>query len=304
MTRLCSPGRKVWGVHFNIPKPFTTFPAPIHVASEIANQGYCSDGRYRKVETHCIFHYTLRGRGVCRQGKQRWEVTTSHGFLNIINDPSAGYGYPATGTEPWEFVWFGFVGGNVREIVAELIRKNDAPVFHLPPNNALIRRLRCFRAHDGTSFTMTPTAGKRLVDDLFGALAETTRSDARDLVDDPIVEQILGLVTEQTDRNLSVKTMAAELQRSPEHLSRVFHACQGITLQQYIQQQRCLVACHLLKETSLSVKEIATRLRYGNAATFARAFRKTMRISPLVFRKNGIIPLFPPPSLKKMAKGR
>ncbi len=45
------------------------------------------------------------------------------------------------------------------------------------------------------------------------------------------------------------------------------------------------MASRLLKDTNTQVQEIAYKLGYNDASHFARAFRRTVRISPLEYRK-------------------
>ena len=91
----------------------------------------------------------------------------------------------------------------------------------------------------------------------------------------------------------SAKSLATKLGASREHLSRVFRTQRGQTLARHMRQQRMLEACRLLKETSLTTKEIAARLGYTQPANFARLFRGILRLSPQEFRRHGVMPIFP-----------
>jgi len=77
---------------------------------------------------------------------------------------------------------------------------------------------------------------------------------------------------------------------SREHLSRVFKEQTAQTPYQYLQRQKMLEACRLLKETRLTQKEVAFRMGYNVPAHFTRAFTRIMRLTPSRFRAVGIMP--------------
>jgi AraC family transcriptional activator of pobA len=52
-----------------------------------------------------------------------------------------------------------------------------------------------------------------------------------------------------------------------------------------------LLACHLLKKSSLNGKEIAARLGYGQPAHFSRTFKRVTGMNPRRFREVGVIPV-------------
>lgn len=72
---------------------------------------------------------------------------------------------------------------------------------------------------------------------------------------------------------------------NPRRLSRAFRRCLGITLFDYLRQERMRVACRLLCQTSLSVAAIATELGYSSAANFSTAFRASVGQSPSAYRQ-------------------
>ncbi|MEN8255282.1 MAG: AraC family transcriptional regulator [Verrucomicrobiota bacterium] len=80
--------------------------------------------------------------------------------------------------------------------------------------------------------------------------------------------------------------------RIPEALqgkpfSRLFKEMTGVAPGEFIVQHKMTEACHLLKETNLSCKEIAAQLGYGDTAAFSRSFRTDRGMSPMKFRKKG-----------------
>jgi AraC-like DNA-binding protein len=86
------------------------------------------------------------------------------------------------------------------------------------------------------------------------------------------------------DPALSVATLARELNCSASHLSRLFHAESGATLSRHITEARLNNAKNLLKESALSVKEIAWSCGFTDPGYFIRVFRQNHGLTPLEYR--------------------
>jgi len=83
--------------------------------------------------------------------------------------------------------------------------------------------------------------------------------------------------------NLNLNIIAGEACLSPYHLIRVFKAHAGQTPMQYLTAVRMAAALSLLRETSMTVTEVASAVGYGDRAAFFRAFRKHYGRAPSAF---------------------
>ena len=79
--------------------------------------------------------------------------------------------------------------------------------------------------------------------------------------------------------------MAARFYISPYYLSRLFRRVTGQSIVDYINNRRIDAARRLLKNTELSISDIAEQTGFASAAHFRRVFRDVMGISPLQYRK-------------------
>jgi AraC-like DNA-binding protein len=59
----------------------------------------------------------------------------------------------------------------------------------------------------------------------------------------------------------------------------------GVTVFDFLREQRMKEARRLLSETSLEVQAIARELGYGGTANFSTAFRERFGLSPSQFRQ-------------------
>lgn len=85
---------------------------------------------------------------------------------------------------------------------------------------------------------------------------------------------------------LSLETMAQALQSSPVYLSRLMKQELNISFNSYLTQIRIRRATQLLNSTELTIAEIASQVGYETQHYFSTAFKRTVGVSPLQYRKN------------------
>ncbi len=73
---------------------------------------------------------------------------------------------------------------------------------------------------------------------------------------------------------------------SQRHFIRLFASVYNTTPQKYLSNIRLRIACKLLRESNLSITEVALRSGFGDANYFSRVFRKSMDITPSQFRQS------------------
>jgi transcriptional regulator GlxA family with amidase domain len=129
----------------------------------------------------------------------------------------------------------------------------------------------------------------KLIFALFEALMEENET-VPGQTDNPTLRQAVYKINSRLDEPLTVTLLADELRVSRRHLTHLFQSEMGISPYQFIMQQKNLLACRLLKSTTLSVSEIALRVGYATPTHFSRAFQRMLRMPPREFRRNGTIP--------------
>ena len=85
---------------------------------------------------------------------------------------------------------------------------------------------------------------------------------------------------------VTVEDVAAYVGISRSHLFRSFQTYLGKSPKEYLSEYRIKQACHLLKETGLSVSAIAYSVGFENNLYFSKAFKKQKRVSPSEYRKD------------------
>lgn len=86
-------------------------------------------------------------------------------------------------------------------------------------------------------------------------------------------------------KEISLNIIAKASGLTPSYFSALFKKEMGETLSNYIIRYRLDIAKQLLRETRLSISEIASSVGYPDIKYFSRLFKKHMNITPSEFRK-------------------
>ena len=241
---------------------------------------------------HVIFQLTLSGRGVFRRKRDRWDLTPGKAFLCESYDPSVTYLYPRDATEPWRFFFVTFSGDAAVQMVRDLVRESGG-VFDFPIKHPLLGKFASFLGEGRESAVMSLADSWRLVMELLHALliAQDQRHGGRES-DHALIHRAHDLLRDAHGERINVSELASRLNVSREHLTRVFAEATGEPPYRFIMRMRLQQSCNLLKNTDLSVKEIATRMGFGSVSEFCRPFKRQLQLSPTEFRAGGIMPVF------------
>jgi AraC-like DNA-binding protein len=101
---------------------------------------------------------------------------------------------------------------------------------------------------------------------------------------DPRIEAVMRHIDEHLAEGLSRETLAEVAHLSPTRFHYVFMEATGRAPTQYVIERRLAMARDLLGATKLSVKEIAMRCGYRDAARFSGLFKKHLGQSPMGYR--------------------
>ncbi|MCR8633285.1 helix-turn-helix domain-containing protein [Paenibacillus radicis (ex Xue et al. 2023)] len=100
-----------------------------------------------------------------------------------------------------------------------------------------------------------------------------------------ISREIIRMVQEEYDTDLTLEICASRLNYHSSYISRVLKNELGVNFSEYLSQYRLNVAKELLEEGSMKISAIAEKLRYHNPQNFIRYFRKMVGITPGKYRE-------------------
>ena len=284
---------RIWQIQFQVYKPIPSFPFPNELVEEIQTQpSYRHEGKYRKLQLGGQLVCTLKGVGGFQARGIDHRLPPGKAFLAMHADPDHAYYYPPEAKEPWVFLWIAMCG-DIAETMIDGIVKRHGYLYDLDLDKGVVKRLAAYKAFRDSVQTLSPSAAAKLVMDTLAPLGEAAEADSLAEPSCDLVRKACQLVLENLDRPLGVDDMAERLEVSREHLSRVFKEQMGVPPARYIALKKMRLACHLLRSSSLSCKEVAFRLGYDDASNFSRAFKQLTKLSPNEFRASGAPTSFP-----------
>ncbi|OXS52864.1 DNA-binding response regulator [Cohnella sp. CIP 111063] len=99
-----------------------------------------------------------------------------------------------------------------------------------------------------------------------------------------VVDKVKAYVRENLDKDISREDIAHSVYLNPDYLTRIFKKETGLSISDYLLQQRLEIAAGLLINTEMSVASIAGKIGYANFSHFSRMFKKYMQLNPVEYR--------------------
>ena len=134
------------------------------------------------------------------------------------------------------------------------------------------------------------TAGdllKRLDEALGPEEAEAQPETAGSFHGNASIQAILQYIQGHYCEKLRLKDLAAKFYLNPGYCSTLFVKATGRTFPEYLTALRVERACGLLRNSSLSISEIASAVGIDDYFYFGKVFKKATGISPGEYRKKG-----------------
>lgn len=130
--------------------------------------------------------------------------------------------------------------------------------------------------------------GERMMKKTASVEAQKSKEEEEEISCNPAelarrVEQIL--LENFRNQGISVNSIAEQLHFHPVYLNRIFKKEVGITISQYLINERMKLAAALLETGAYTVHEIAETVGYSHYTNFFNMFKKTYGVSPADYRR-------------------
>ena len=89
---------------------------------------------------------------------------------------------------------------------------------------------------------------------------------------------------ENYSKDISLDEVSGKVDVSPYYFTRLFKEETGETFLEYLTKLRMDKAKELMKDQSISVKDICTRVGYADPNYFSRIFKKAVGMTPTEYR--------------------
>ncbi|WNR42761.1 response regulator transcription factor [Paenibacillus roseipurpureus] len=126
-------------------------------------------------------------------------------------------------------------------------------------------------------------------EDLIGLVYETIRTacdllSVRDNATNATIKQILDYVKENSEQDLSLKTLSFQFNVNASYLGQLFRKETGILFSSYLNHLRIEKAKELLIHTDMKVTDISAKVGYLEPSHFYKIFKKATGVSPAQYK--------------------
>lgn len=244
----------------------------IQYGHEDCRPGY-SIGNF--VRSNYLIHYIHKGSGTYSVHGQVYNLKAHDAF--IIYPDEITY-YVASETDPWEYSWVEFNGTGVSKYLSATPMSPDNPVvYSVPAGEEPILSLSQTEA-------VNPYEITGLLYRFLGALV-TDSPKSGSMADEYVKAAISYIHTFYYDTNINVEEISNYVGIDRSYLYRLFKEKMGVSPKKYIMEYKLKTAAKLLKETNLSVGQVALSTGFDDQLYFSTAFRSYYGVAPTKYRK-------------------
>ena len=207
------------------------------------------------VRDHYLIHLVVAGRGVYQVGGAAFSLQEGDLFLA---KPNQLITYAADEADPWEYYWVGFNGACANKLVQQTPFTDQHPIYHCKDPQSAREALYNIYLARGTE----PQCEAQMTGHLYLFMAQLMK-EARDSMPNPAssssqyVLSAIKFIQFNYSHDISVDDIAKAV---------------GVN--------RISEACSLLKNTKLSIAEIAVSVGFFDQFYFSRVFKKVKGVPP------------------------
>lgn len=240
-----------------------------------------------EITPNATFHFIISGKGYLNLFQKHYSL--SSGDIFYI-PPYAEKSYYPDKSTPWKYCFFTLKGADVENFFLKAGFSKQNPTFHIENNAQKIATEFDEMANNILYNNNTPSE-LLAMSSLYKicALIASERHisyylpNAHHTFSEHIKYHLAHHFHEPT---MSVKKLCSEMFFSQSYLTKIFKKENGITIQEYMTSLRINSACSLLKETDMTVRQIAEYVGYVSTIAFSRMFKKLMGCNPSEYREN------------------
>jgi len=147
-----------------------------------------------------------------------------------------------------------------------------------------LERLHDDRASGGADATLRIKASLALLFSSAFHLADTTPTDGPTL-SYAQRQRLYELTRDPSGKRMSPAQIAAHMDLSADHFTRLFRRTFGVPPRRWLIEQRIRDAATLLVDSTMNVSQVADALGYPDVYQFSRQFKRVMGVSPRGYRE-------------------
>lgn len=198
--------------------------------------------------------------------------------------PGSRHCYYSDAKEPWIKTFVNFRGA-VADSLASAYHMKGVVLFQDVDQEAAERFFQIYAMMQDRNLEDAYVVFKTeiLIHEIFHILGQEVKS-TKGISDE--MEKIKDYLETHVSASVTIDELSALIYRSPDYLIRHFREEFGMTPYKYFIEKKMEAAKTMLRDTTLSVKEIGEQVGYEDAHYFSNVFRKESGMPPLRYRKH------------------
>ena len=249
----------------------------------ISGRSWC-DGSYRIFREHSEFwviEYISSGMGSIEMNGKVYYPQKGDVYLL---PPGSRHCYYSDAKEPWIKTFVNFRGA-VADSLASAYHMKGVVLFQDVDQEAAERFFQIYAMMQDRNLEDAYVVFKTeiLIHEIFHILGQEVKS-TKGISDE--MEKIKDYLETHVSASVTIDELSALIYRSPDYLIRHFREEFGMTPYKYFIEKKMEAAKTMLRDTTLSVKEIGEQVGYEDAHYFSNVFRKESGMPPLRDRKH------------------
>jgi AraC-like DNA-binding protein len=230
----------------------------------------------------CYLVYIPTGRGTLETKQGKWAV--SSGDVMVLY-PGEWHNYKPSEETGWEEYWIGIRGEVLsNRILKDLFPNKTSYVKQMGHQEELIFLFnQSLKLVKRNSFGFRKILAGVVIQLVASVIShENIKSGSRK---EELCKKVIEFIRENLNTEIDFKKLSSEHHLSYNRFRTIFKNNTGVSLQQYLIQERLEHAKRLIVNTDLSIKEIAAKTGFNSLFYFSKVFKNKMGYSPGQIRR-------------------
>ncbi len=229
-----------------------------------------------------LIHFILSGKGRYHVEDTRHCLEAGQGFLI---EPDVLTFYQADPEEPWEYLWIGFNGTNVKEYLRD-IGLNSRQLIFCSDQADELKGTVLEMLKDTTSSISSQYKRQGLLYSFFSILTKNISISLplKQNGENVYINRAVEYVRNNYFNVVRVGDIAKYVCVDRTYLYELFRRYLNVSPQEYLMNYRMTRAAELLTNTELTLEEIALSCGYQSAYSFGKVFKAKRGITPAKYR--------------------
>ena len=231
-------------------------------------------------KSYHLFHYVISGKGTLEYKGKTYNISKDQMFYIAPDDKPI---YQPDPDDPWTYIWVGFDGVVVKELLKIAGLSSSNPIYYDTSKEVKVyfSEMHSSRISENQTTLFALSSLYRLFSIITYPHVKAIHKGFMPL----IIIEARDFIINNYQFNISIDDIATSISVTPNYLSNMFKKHVGVTIKRYMNSMRIDRACALLTFTDLPIKEIAEQVSFKNQLQFATLFKKYKDMTPSEYRR-------------------